>query len=97
MTTGPVTSAGRAARPAGYLVGRGGGNTARRSAVVVGHKPPPALPAPIPPATLSWSSEVYYRRYVTDTAAHYGIPERELFSFIEWREAVRSFAAHDAA
>jgi hypothetical protein len=48
---------------------------------------------------LSFSSEQYYRRYVTDLAAHYGIPERELAAFIEWREACRAFtsARHTAA
>lgn len=49
------------------------------------------------PARLSFSSEQYYRRYVTNAAAHYGIPERELSHFIEWREAVRSFATTTAA
>lgn len=52
-----------------------------------------------PPARLPFTSEQYYRRYVTDLAAHHGIPERDLAAFIEWREACRAFtsARHTAA
>ena len=49
------------------------------------------------PARLSFSSEEYYRRYVTTAAAYYGIPERELSHFIEWREALRARVDHQAA